>query len=361
MIYREYGKTGKKVSMIGFGAMRFPINNDAYGHDYCIKMIRKAYDKGINYFDTAPFYCDDKSESLIGEDLEGLDRSSIFISTKSAEHTAEGIRNQLENSLVKLRTEYIDFYHIWRLFSIQDYRDRMAAYEEVIKAKGEGLVKHIVASTHCNGEEIEIIAKEGLFEGLTLGYNVMNSAYRDKGIKACFDHKMGVVTMNPLGGGIIPQRPEMFKFIDKQDIGLVSSAIVFNASHKEIAVVLTGMDSIEAVEQNTNAINDIKYYTKKEIKTISDSFGSVFDKLCTGCGYCIGCPEDIEIPKLMQAYNLKMIKGKDEDAVNMLRYHFVINNQKAKSCNECGICESKCTQHLPIIDRLKEVSKWIMD
>lgn len=253
MIYKEYGSTGKKVSAIGFGGMRFPKKNDKYDFDYCAKMIHEANRLGINYFDTAPFYNDDKSEEIFGHAFKNMP-GDFFVSTKCAAWKGSDLRASLERSLKRLNVEKIDFFHIWCVMNMDDYGKRMAPggpYEELQKAKSEGLVDHICISTHCTGEEIAEIANERMYDGILLGYNITNYKYRQAGIKAAYANNTGVVTMNPLGGGLIPENPDYFSYIKgSDDNSVLDAAIRFNASHKEITVVLTGMDSIEHVRLN---------------------------------------------------------------------------------------------------------------
>ena len=358
MIYKEYGNTGKSVSVIGFGGMRFPQKDSGYDYDYCAEMIHEANKLGVNYFDTAPFYNDDKSEEIFGHAFKNMPED-FYVSTKCAAWKGSDLRSSLERSLKRLNVEKINFFHIWCVMDMDDYAKRMAPggpYEELIKAKAEGLVDHISISTHCTGEEIADIASKRKFEGILLGYNVLNYKYRQAGIKAAYVNDTAVVTMNPLGGGLIPGNPDNFSYIkDKDDNDVLSAAIRFNASHKEITVVLTGMDSIEHVRQNCAPMNlsdDYAERTKSRVDKFTDERN---DKLCTGCRYCEYCPEEIPVSKFMLAYN-KTLLNDDNALMNNLKYHWRIPPELVDKCVECGLCERKCTQHLPIIERLKYIS-----
>ncbi len=360
MLYKDYGSTGKKTSVIGFGGMRFLKNGIDYDIDSCAQLVRKANELGINYFDTAPGYCEDKSEIIFGEAFKNMPKE-FYVSTKSMKKNGIELRQQLETSLKRLGVNKINFFHIWCVLSIEDYKNRMAAggaYEAALKAKEEGLIDHIVISTHCNGDEIEEIAKEGKFEGITLGYNILNSPYRQKGIKAAFQQEMGVATMNPLGGGLIPQNSDYFSFLKSDnDSSVVESALKFNGAHKEITTVLPGISTMEELIQNVKVGDKIEELSQSKLDEIQSKLFSSMNELCTGCRYCEYCPKNIEISKLMIAYNQNIIKNQEEGE-NWLKYHWRISNDQAKSCIECGICEGKCTQHLPIIKRLKEISNW---
>lgn len=360
MIYKDYGKTGKKVSVIGFGGMRFVKQDGRYDLEKSAEVVRKANELGVNYFDTAPFYCDDNSEFIMGEAFKKMP-GQFYVSTKSSRKKGDELRKELETSLNRLGLQKIDFFHIWCILTLKDFRSRMVkggAYEAAMKAKDEGLIEHLVFSTHCNGDEIETILKEAAFEGMTIGYNILNFPFRQKGLKAAYDRGLGVATMNPLGGGIIPQKPEYFDFIrNRDDRSVVEAALRFNGSHKEISTVLAGMGTIEEVLENVKAGDGIKELNSEDLNNIGKKINESMDKLCTGCRYCEGCPKDIPISKFLMAYN-DSILGTPRDAVNRMKWHWGVPLEKAAECTACGLCERKCTQHLPIIQRLKEMLNW---
>ena len=359
MQYKEYGKTGKKVSVIGFGAMRFRKEDYSESFDQCVEILVRANELGINYFDTAPHYCDDKSEEILGEAFKSMP-NPFYVSTKSTiylEKTADEVRRRIEKSLKRMGLEKITFFHMWGILNMNQYRKVMAPggpYEGALKAKEEGLIEHIAFSTHCSGDEIETIVNEGCYEGVTLGYNATNFAFRQKGIKAAYKKGLGVVTMNPLGGGIIPQNPEFFSFI-KQDKNetLAQAALRFNISHKEITVALSGMKSIEEVEENVKAADTINQLTEEQLNKMAEKLNRSLDSLCTGCQYCMPCPQGIEIPKFMDAYNMHILGKSDKEVIDRIKGHWGVKKKRAAGCIACGRCEELCTQHLPIIERLK--------
>lgn len=360
MLYKEYGKTGKKISIIGFGGMRFLKKDGKYDIDSAAEIVRKANELGVNYFDTAPGYCDDQSELILGQAFKAMPKP-FYASTKSSKKSGNDLRRQLETSLKRLGLEKINFFHIWCILNMEDYRSRMVkggAYEAAVKAKEEGLVEHIVFSTHCDGDEIQTIVNEGYFEGMTLGYNILNFPFRQKGLKAAFEKGLGVATMNPLGGGIIPRKAEYFDFIrGREDNNVIEAALRFNGSHREITTVLAGMGSIDEVLENVRVGDHIKVFDEAKLKEIEERLFSSMDKLCTGCRYCESCPNDIPVSKYMLSYN-NSILGKPQNTLNDLNWHWGILSDGVKACTECGLCERKCTQHLPIIERLKQIEEW---
>lgn len=359
MKYKKYGKTGKEVSVIGFGGMRFPNKDSIYDEEYCINMVHEASRLGVNYFDTAPGYNDDKSEILFGKALKSMP-NDFYVSTKSAERNGDKLRASLEKSLKRLNVDKINFFHIWCILTMDDFESRMVkngAYEAVIKAKEEGLIEHVCFSTHCTGKDIATICDKQLFEGVTLGYNIINSVYRQEGIKGAYRNNMGVVTMNPLGGGLIPRNKEYFSYIkDENDKNVIEAAIKFNTSHKEITVALTGMDSIEHIKQNAISGNEVRLFNEKHYEIIKTHSDKSMDQLCTGCQYCEPCPSNIEISKFLLSYNRKIL-GDETDMKQALKYHWRIPVEQLSDCTECGLCETRCTQHLPIIERINEMKE----
>ena len=383
MWYKPYGNTGKQVSAIGFGGMRFPkIDADKpdYDYDACAATLVEAQNLGVTYFDTAPYYCDDQSELIFGHAMADLQKGArekgqpFYLSTKSGEKDGAKLRAQLEKSLTRLHLPKVTFYHIWCILNLDDYRSRLVpggAYEAAKKAQAEGLIDHVVFSTHCNGAEIQTIVDEGLFEGVTLGYNILNYKFRLQGLSAAAAKGLGVVTMNPLGGGVIPTRGEKLNFLKApEDTTVVDAALRFNASHESISVVLAGMANQDEVRQNcavgtrlgvgadlTGASAAKNAFVESRKDQLEHRTTEALDALCTGCQYCLPCPQDIPIPKFLLSYN-ESIFGEQKDTVSTLKNHWGLQASGAEACVACGECEARCTQHLPIIDRLSQIAQW---
>ncbi|TFG58583.1 MAG: aldo/keto reductase, partial [Spirochaetales bacterium] len=214
MIYREYGKTGKKVSLLGFGGMRFQAVDD---HDACVGMMVEAAEGGVNYFDTAPAYFGIKSEIVFGKGLKELRRRGLpyYCSTKTFAAEDKKIRNELDAQLKRLGVDSVDFYHVWCITDLPgwDKRKKSGVLQTFRKLKEEGLIKHVCVSSHLIGDEIKSLLMEGVFEGVLFGYSAYNFRTRQAAFDAIVKNNLGCVIMNPLGGGIIPQHPEMFEFL----------------------------------------------------------------------------------------------------------------------------------------------------
>ncbi|MCL2479591.1 MAG: aldo/keto reductase [Treponema sp.] len=359
MLYREYGKTGIKISLVGFGGMRF---GEIDKTDKCVGMMVKAAKGGITYFDTAPGYFDSKSESVFGKGFAELRRLGLpyYSATKTFKTTESDIRREIDGQLRRLDIPAIDFYHVWSVKSPEDWQERKRdnIVSALRKIKEEGLIKHICVSSHLEGTETEDLLGEGVFEGILFGYSAYNYRIREAAFRAIKSKKIGAVVMNPLGGGIIPQHPERFTFLKRGNEDIVSAALSFLWDHQEITCTLVGFKEESHVDMALKAMESYKPRTEKELEAVKNQSSISMDGLCTGCNYCDGCPQGIQIPKFMDAYNQKLLNknGSRSSIMDRLRWHWGIDAAKAGECTACGQCEKACTQHINIIERLKEIS-----
>ena len=365
MYYKQYGDTDMKVSAIGFGCMRYPDEDVAAGNfEKCAQLPLYAYEQGINYFDTAPFYCNDKSEIITGLAVAQLPREKIFVSSKTNfgtldnKITEDSFMRRLELSLKRLQTDYLDFYHLWCLLNLESYEEQVEAmYGFFEKAKSQGLIRNIVFSSHMQGDDIETVVHSGKFKGMLIGYNALNYRFRQSGIEAAHKNGMGVVVMNPLGGGLIPTAADKFGYLaEGTDLTVPQAALRFVASHKEITIALNGFSRKEHIDDAVKAVENLVEKPAAEIVKDYEQKGVGANDLCTGCGYCKGCPKDIPIPKFMDAYNQKILSGEAGSIMERIKYHWNIDEKLAAECIACKKCEKQCTQHLPIIERLAEIS-----
>ena len=366
MIYREYGQTGKKVSLLGFGGMRFAHIDD---HDECVRVMLAAAEGGVNYFDTAPGYFETKSETVFGKGFAELRRRNLpyYSASKTFATTEDAIRREIEGQLKRMDIPAIDFYHIWCITSLENWQARKkdGVLNTFRKLKEEGLIRHICVSSHLINDDIKELLMEsggtaggGVFEGVLFGYSAYNFKTRQKAFDAIRERKLGAVVMNPLGGGLIPQHPQLFQFLQRPGEDTVAAALRFLWDHQDISVTLVGFQTIEQVRQTLAAIEGYVPRNAAELAEVKAKAGASFEGICTGCAYCDDCPQDIPIPKYMDAYNQKILSGNagGDPIGERLKWHWNLDRSFARKCVACKQCESACTQHISIIERLREIA-----
>ena len=346
MLYHQYGSTGIEVSAIGFGGMRLEnIKNE----QACVELVLAAYDAGINYFDTAPIYCQSKSESRFGAAFAEMKKTRsqkpFWVATKTFAASPADIRKDLERSLARLQVDCIDFYHAWCIIRPEDYHSRKAKgmLKTFEKLRDEGLIRYICVSTHMNGQDIAMLLQDYPFTGVLLGYSVMNFAYREEAIQTASKMGRAVVVMNPLGGGLIPQYPERFSFVKTQENeNVVEGALRFLINDPRISVSLVGFGNKSHLQQALNAVDGYCPISEEQITRIRQELHISFNQLCTACRYCDHCPEKIPVPQLMDAYNNFLLTGNKQRMLERLQWHWSILQDKnyLDRCTGCGLCES---------------------
>ena len=368
------------MKKLGFGLMRMPSLDGVNPANVDIEQVKKMVDlfieNGFTYFDTAWMYNGFASESVAKTVLvERYPRDSFTLATKlhaaffnSPEEREEVFNSQLE----KTGAGYFDYYLLHGIESAM-----LPKYEEfdcfswLLQKKAQGLVKHAGFSYHDTPELLdEILTKHPEMEFVQLQINYLDWESEWVHSGACYEvakkHNKPVIVMEPVKGGTLARIPEeaekLFKDHDP-NMSIPSWAIRFAASLDNVMVVLSGMSSIEQMEDNLSYMGDFKPLTEEE-KGIcfkaADIINAQIAVPCTGCSYCTeGCPKKIAIPKYFSLYNEDMRENLEEKGwtVNFTNYEILAGKfGKAKECIECGQCEGVCPQHLPIIENLKAVS-----
>ena len=368
MQYRPFGKTGVEISTLGFGAMRLPQKEVdgkmVYDEEESIRILRKAYELGVNYFDTAPYYCDGESEVILGKAIKPF-RDQIYLSTKNPIEDASGahFRERLEKSLMKLDTDYIDFYHMWGI-SWETYEKSInvpdGPLEAALKAKEEGLIRHLSFSFHDKAENLFKIIDTGNFETMLVQYNLLDRS-NEEAIAYAHEKGLGVVIMGPVAGGRLGAPSEV---IANMLPGKVSSsaelALKFVISNPGVTTALSGMGTMTMVEENTHIAATTTTLSEEEIEQVNQSVmenQKMADLYCTGCNYCMPCPHDVNIPlnfRIMNYHRVYGITDYAKEQYAMIGKVDWMKGKDASACIDCGICEEKCPQHLSIREQLRE-------
>lgn len=362
MEYRPYGKTGHPVSVLSMGGMRYERPEAI---DDMAEIPLYLYDHGVTFFDAAPNYCKDKSEEILGTAVREMKRRraagghDFLISTKSNKPDGDTVRAECERSLKRLNVDRIDFYHIWCIRSWEEWEDRKSggAVKTFHKLKDEGLVRHVVVSHHLDSADTKRLIAEGEVEGMLLGFNASNFQYREEGIAAGHAEGLGVMIMNPLGGGVYWQAPEKFEFLKtRPGDDLVRGGLRFVLSHPTVTAALVGVRSLDDAKAAVAAVEGLELFSPKELAEFKAGVGEKFADLCTGCAYCKDCPEDIPVSKLVETCN-QVLLGNPDSVPGRLKWHWGVEgvDEIVERCVDCGRCEELCTQHLPIRERLRMV------
>jgi len=371
MQYRPFGKTGEKISALGFGAMRLPMTPDGkhVDEEQAIPVIQRAYELGVTYFDTALYYCSNESEIVLGKAIKPW-RDKILLSTKCPIEDADGkhYREHLETSLRKLDVATIDFYHMWGI-DWKTYEQSIVApggpLDEAHKAKEEGLIRHISFSFHDTPEALVRLIDSGHFESMTVQYNLLDRA-NEQAIHHAREKGLGVVIMGPVGGGRLAGfSADIARLVPGGVKGTPEIALRFVLSHPGVSCAISGMGTIEMVEQNVATASreePLSEAERAQILAALDETRRLADLYCTGCGYCQPCPNDVNIPRNFEVMNYYRVYGLKEYARQAYADLGVkdtewVKGLKAEFCVQCGECEPKCPQHISIMEQLEEVAR----
>ncbi|GHU49121.1 aldo/keto reductase [Clostridia bacterium] len=372
MKYRTFNKTGEQVSLLAFGAMRLPvIDRDMTKIDepLAIDMIRKAIDAGVNYVDTAYPYHGGVSEVIVGKALADGYREKVLIADKYPTWFTESensVSHFLDEQLKRLSTDVIDIYLIhginksnWELVKAHNI---LRALE---KEKTAGKIKHIGFSYHDDPEFFKEVIDAYPWEICQIQLNFMDKNFQAgvDGLKYAAEKGIPVVVMEPLKGGKLTDSipPSVTKLWEQA--GEVCSpaewAFKWVADFPEVLTILSGMSTMEQVEENLRILSDLEAnnLTEKEralIDAVSAEYNSLIPYSCTACGYCLPCPSNIPIPQIIEQRNeweiYKNPKIKSIFRMWTPKEHYPSN------CTKCGACEEKCPQALPISDIMAEAA-----
>ncbi|MGB6371024.1 MAG: hypothetical protein WBF68_08340 [Atribacterota bacterium] len=194
-----------------------------------------------------------------------------------------------------------------------------------------------------------------------MGINILNFPYRWDGVMAAYKKGYGVVAMNPLFGGAIPNHEKELSFLASGGETPTEAALRFLISYPQISVVLNDFTTREHIDMACRVAHEATPFNDKDLEIIRKKIGDDMNSACTGCGYCDNCPQDIPVPSYMQLYNEKQIFGGSDKEMKKKSYLWGITESHGARANEyieCGQCEEVCTQYLPIIERLKEIAYW---
>ncbi len=328
MEYKRLGKTDLMVSLLGFGAVQICRIPEVEAID----LVRESVNSGINFIDTAHDYPD--SEDILGKALKGI-RDKVIISTKSPETSKDKFLDDLNTSLKRLGTDYIDIFLFHDASKDKKFDELLnnGVVEALIKEKEKGKIGFIGFSCH-NPDIIERYYDIEDFAAIMIPINFISTEFVDKNYSKLVEEDIGILGMKPFGGGRMEDARLSFKYVNQF----------------EKVIPLIGMQSKSELEENLKLVRVKDPINDSDLKSMKEIKEELGDKFCRGCGYCMPCSQGIDI---LQVNFLKVF-------FKQFSFDKVVNPERTKvveqvdKCIECGKCIEKCPYSLEIIDMIKE-------
>jgi predicted aldo/keto reductase-like oxidoreductase len=359
---------------LGLGTNRLPAATELE-RNASVELCLEALALGVNYIDVAPTYSRGYAESIVGEAVRrhisgGGTMPQITVKINASANSEKAAIASAERSLSDMRVESAEWFVCWSIKSRDEFERIMASggvYDGAMKLREQGKIRRISASFHASPEDTIRILESGRFEAVTLSVNILNWYTMKPIIRRAGELNIPVIVMNPLAGGVIPQRADFFSFLRQDDGESVSQAALrFLLAQDEIACVLSGVSSSGELRENFQAAEQAGMPPRAPLleNTLAELKG-----FCTGCQYCSGCPQGIDVCRLMQAYNMllfpipeRLYNQTDRDVleniqicVKLANTYQYLPDTAINPCTQCGRCESKCTAKLPISQRISEL------
>ena len=359
---------GKEISRLGYGGMRFPKNGDEVDMDAAVQLLRKAYEMGINYFDTAMVYHKGESEKIFGKAFEPYPRDSYLIADKMSIWLCsdeEDMKARFYNQLKTLKTDYIDFYlvHSLNRNHYKKVKD-LHCVEFLQQMKQEGKIKHLGFSFHDTYQVFTQILNDYTWDFVQIQLNYLD--WHNQGAEQLYRElerrNLPVMVMEPVRGGYLAtidsERAKPFLELEPQR-SIASWAIRWVESLPQVAVVLSGMSDLQQLEDNVATMTNFEPMNEQELAAIDrvvEEIRKVNEIPCTGCRYCMDCPMGVDIPEIFSIYSQYKIFGKEKAFVE--DYEEVVEHGNgAEHCVRCMACTTKCPQMIAIPDKLEMIAK----
>ena len=372
MNYR-FDKYNNKISLLGFGCMRFQNTLGKIDMTKAEEQIMAAYHGGVNYYDTAYVY--PGSETAIGEIFEknGI-RDQIYIATKLPHYlikSLDGLEKLFQEQLRRLRTDHIDYYLMHMLSDVATWNrlKDLGIEQWLADKKASGAIRQIGFSYHGNSDMFCQLVDAYPWEFCQIQYNYMDEHTQAgrKGLNYAHEKGLPVIIMEPLRGGrLVNNLPEEAKklFAEyKENYTSAQWAFRWLYNQPEVTCVLSGMNTLEMIDDNvktasTTEIGSLGPEEEEMLQRVVNAINSRMKVGCTGCGYCMPCPKGVDIPGTFSSYNRLYYDGKFWSVVEYIKCTALRKTSTAASnCVGCGKCEAHCPQHIAIREELKNASK----
>lgn len=360
-------------SILGYGCMRFTRNGSSLDFDKAEKEFMRAYENGVNYFDTAYIY--PGSEELVGRIIEknGI-RDKIRLATKLPQYLIRnraGLDKYFDEELKRLRTDYVDNYLMHHMTDINQWEKlkELGIEEWIAEKKKSGQIRNIGFSFHGNTNSFKQLLNAYDWDFCLVQYNYFDEFTQAgrEGIKAANEKGLSVFIMEPLRGGklvdLLPEKAKREIASDPHGWTPAEWAFRWLWDQPEITCVLSGMNSVDMVEENCRIASEAKEggYGPAEKEFISKIKSYIIESTkvnCTGCRYCMPCPKGVDIPAIFSCYNHMYSENKSSGRLEYFQTVALrITPADASLCVKCGKCEQHCPQEIPIREKLVEADK----
>lgn len=363
---------GCEISRLGYGGMRFPKNGDEVDVEEAVKLLRKAYDMGVNYFDTAVVYHKGESEKIFGKAFEIYDRSSYYLADKMSIWVCKDeqeMKDLFERQLKTLKTDYIDFYLVHSLN--RNHYQKVKEFhcvEFLQEMKRQGKIKHLGFSFHDTYPVFTQILNDYDWDFVQIQLNYLD--WQNQGAEQLYreleKRNLPCMVMEPVRGGYLAtldeQRAKPFLEMEPNR-SIASWAIRWVESLPQVTVVLSGMSDMAQLEDNVSLLTGFEPMNEKELEAVAkvvEEIRKVNDIPCTGCRYCMDCPMGVDIPEIFAIYSRLKIFGKDKSFVEDYK-EVMENGNGAEHCIGCQQCMNHCPQSIEIPDKLAMIHRLYLD
>lgn len=369
---RMIPQLGCEISRLGYGGMRFPKNSDEVDVEEAVKLLRKAYDMGVNYFDTAVVYHKGESEKIFGKAFEIYDRSSYYLADKMSIWVCKDeqeMKDLFERQLKTLKTDYIDFYLVHSLN--RNHYQKVKEFhcvEFLQEMKRQGKIKHLGFSFHDTYPVFTQILDDYDWDFVQIQLNYLD--WQNQGAEQLYreleKRNLPCMVMEPVRGGYLAtldeQRAKPFLEMEPNR-SIASWAIRWVESLPQVTVVLSGMSDMAQLEDNVAMMTNFEPMNEKELEAVAkvvEEIRKVNDIPCTGCRYCMDCPMGVDIPEIFAIYSRLKIFGKDKAFVEDYK-EVMENGNGAEHCVGCQQCMNHCPQSIEIPDKLAMIHRLYLD
>lgn len=368
MQYRK-DKKGNDISLLGYGCMRFTKKGNSIDIDKAEKEVMAAIKAGVNYLDTAYVY--PGNEAAVGEILHRNQcREKIYLATKLPHYlikSIDGVEKMFQEELRRLKTDYIDYYLMHMLTDIPTWEKlkRLGMEQWIAEKMAAGQIRNIGFSYHGKTDMFKKLVDAYDWDFCQIQYNYLdeNSQAGAEGLHYANEKGLPVIIMEPLRGGrlvdLLPESAKELFLQDKEKRTPAELAFKWLYDQPEVTCVLSGMNSMEMVEQNLKTASEayvgcMTASDRKLVEQVKEEIAKNVKVGCTGCGYCMPCPKGVDIPGTFRCYNAMYSEGKKSGRRDYLQCTaFRKDTSSASQCIGCGKCESHCPQHIEIRKELK--------